>query len=121
MLPFVLADFGSGSWVGSLSLLRRPLRISCLCVLLAPSGQAWQRSWWGPTPRPVGERAPCAQVRAPALRPGTRRPARGPGRGAAQGAVNRLDTNAAGEGQGGRGSRRGRGCGAGVWRNVQTS
>ena len=36
-------------------------------------------------------------------------------------AANRLDTKAAGEGQGGRGAGVRPGCGAGVWRNVRTS
>eukprot|EP01045_Picozoa_sp_COSAG04_P004707 COSAG04_NODE_209_length_20232_cov_116.817315_16_plen_214_part_00 len=61
--------------------------------------------------------APAAlRPRAPALRPGTRLAAQGPGRGAARGAANRLDAKAAGEGGEDQDSRRGRGCGAGVWR-----
>ena len=56
------------------------------------------------------------RARAPVLRPRTRRAARGPGRGAAQGAANRLDTKAGAEGGEDQGSRRGRGCGACMWR-----
>jgi len=56
------------------------------------------------------------RARAPVLRLRTRRAARGPGRGAAQGAANRLDTKAGAEGGEDQGSRRGRGCGACMWR-----
>ncbi len=56
------------------------------------------------------------RARAAVLRLRTRRAARGPGRGAAQGAANRLDTKAGAEGGEDQGSRRGRGCGACMWR-----
>ena len=66
--------------------------------------------------------APAAlRPRAPVLRLRTRLAAQGPGRGAAQGAANRLDTNAAGEGQGGRGAGVRPGCGAASPRNVRKS
>ena len=56
------------------------------------------------------------RARAPVLRLRTRGAAQGPGRGAARGAANRLDTKAGGEGGEDQESRRGRGCGACMWR-----
>ena len=53
---------------------------------------------------------------APVLRLRTRGAAQGPGRGAAQGAVLGLDTKAGAEGGEDQESRRGRGCGACMWR-----
>ena len=62
-----------------------------------------------------------SRARAPALRPGTQRPARGAARVLPEEAANRLDTNAGGEGEGGRGAGVRPGCGAASPRNVQTS
>ena len=61
--------------------------------------------------------APAAvRARAPVLPLRTRRAAHGRGRGAAQGAALGLDTKAGAEGGEDQGSRRGRGCGACMWR-----
>ena len=56
------------------------------------------------------------RARAPVLRLRTRGAAQGPGRGAARGAVLGLDTKAGAEGGEDQESRRGRGCGACMWR-----
>ena len=65
----------------------------------------------------LGPVAPAVlRARAPVLRPRTRRAAQGPGRGAAQGAVDGRELKAGAEGGEDQGSRRGRGCGACMWR-----